>query len=554
MANYYIATTGNDSTGNGSSGNPWKTLNKAFTQNASLAFGDNIFLADGTYIENSSSSGYWNITRTPIAGSGTFVTITPTLGVTGNVTVIGTAGTGSYDCVLGITNNIKFNYIKFGSANDLKITPIRLNGAASNVYFYKCTFTCISKSSQVNFSISCASASALSNIVFDDCDINQTGTDNARGIHITPTAQLVSGIIVANCRITNTGHTAVFSGVTGLIFANNVCNSTGIVGGYACMVGSDAAIGTYNSDGLVLNNYLNSASGHTCIFGGSNTTGRVSGNTIIGGYSNTAGQGLVLKNCTVKAIGNIIYDGYNSGLYMKASVNCTVLYNIIVNRYSDTASSGCIRLGVNSENNSKASGNTIKYNKCIVSAKQAFYWEGIAGDDGTNIVDNNEYYFTPGISTIWGVVYGVSTAGQSLVGLKMAWSTTPKPKNDGNSSMFGNSTNVIGSASTAKSVYSLIYDTFGKIWNGESFEVMADFKNNIGRYQMPMYEQVPGNEVYAGIYLNGLPHGLYTIVTKQMTGYIAAQVDAIINIQSILWSGSKIPTTTVTFQTIYTGI
>ena len=46
MATYYIATTGNDTTGNGSSGNPWATISKAFTSSAD---GDTIVCAAGTY-------------------------------------------------------------------------------------------------------------------------------------------------------------------------------------------------------------------------------------------------------------------------------------------------------------------------------------------------------------------------------------------------------------------------------------------------------------------------------------------------------------------------
>ena len=46
MATYYIATTGNDTTGNGSSGNPWATISKAFTASTS---GDTIICAAGTY-------------------------------------------------------------------------------------------------------------------------------------------------------------------------------------------------------------------------------------------------------------------------------------------------------------------------------------------------------------------------------------------------------------------------------------------------------------------------------------------------------------------------
>lgn len=46
MADWYIATTGNDTTGDGSSGNPYLTLAKAHTVAAS---GDTVYVAAGTY-------------------------------------------------------------------------------------------------------------------------------------------------------------------------------------------------------------------------------------------------------------------------------------------------------------------------------------------------------------------------------------------------------------------------------------------------------------------------------------------------------------------------
>lgn len=46
MATYYISPSGNDTTGNGSSGNPWLTISKAHT---SATSGDTIICKDGTY-------------------------------------------------------------------------------------------------------------------------------------------------------------------------------------------------------------------------------------------------------------------------------------------------------------------------------------------------------------------------------------------------------------------------------------------------------------------------------------------------------------------------
>lgn len=47
MAQYYIAPGGNDSTGNGSQGNPWQTISKAVTASTG---GDTINLAAGSYV------------------------------------------------------------------------------------------------------------------------------------------------------------------------------------------------------------------------------------------------------------------------------------------------------------------------------------------------------------------------------------------------------------------------------------------------------------------------------------------------------------------------
>lgn len=55
MATYYIDPAGNDSTGDGSSGNPWLTINKAITASSS---GDTIIVNDGTYTDVVSTGQY----------------------------------------------------------------------------------------------------------------------------------------------------------------------------------------------------------------------------------------------------------------------------------------------------------------------------------------------------------------------------------------------------------------------------------------------------------------------------------------------------------------
>jgi hypothetical protein len=75
MANVYISPTGNDSTGNGTSGNPWLTINKGFTGSSS---GDTINALAGTYTWSGSdfdnNSGSFSASArtllgpTPVAG------------------------------------------------------------------------------------------------------------------------------------------------------------------------------------------------------------------------------------------------------------------------------------------------------------------------------------------------------------------------------------------------------------------------------------------------------------------------------------------------------
>src|SRR6185295_11833664 len=46
MANYYVATTGNDATGTGTIGSPWATFSKAI---AAMNAGDTTYIRGGTY-------------------------------------------------------------------------------------------------------------------------------------------------------------------------------------------------------------------------------------------------------------------------------------------------------------------------------------------------------------------------------------------------------------------------------------------------------------------------------------------------------------------------
>ena len=79
MATWYISTTGNDTTGNGSVGSPWATLAKAI---ASSALSDTIYCASGTYTALPSAIPARNIIASTIGGA-----VFDGSGATANVTV-----------------------------------------------------------------------------------------------------------------------------------------------------------------------------------------------------------------------------------------------------------------------------------------------------------------------------------------------------------------------------------------------------------------------------------------------------------------------------------
>ncbi len=59
-ATYYVATTGNDVSGSGTSSSPWRTMAKAET---TASRGDTVYVAEGTYVENKSGSGYLSLAK-----------------------------------------------------------------------------------------------------------------------------------------------------------------------------------------------------------------------------------------------------------------------------------------------------------------------------------------------------------------------------------------------------------------------------------------------------------------------------------------------------------
>lgn len=108
MATYYISPSGNDTTGNGSSGNPWQTISKAVTSSTA---GDTINLAAGSYVWPSALQTINDRTLTGAGASST--TVTASGGSVAGFVVYGTvaiSGLRFTNAVRNSGNNAGFFY------------------------------------------------------------------------------------------------------------------------------------------------------------------------------------------------------------------------------------------------------------------------------------------------------------------------------------------------------------------------------------------------------------------------------------------------------------
>ncbi len=172
MATKYIATTGNDTTGDGSSGNPWLTLEKGLTGSTT---GDTLVFAAGTYSKTTSQE----IANRTIQGA----TGGAANSTTGWTVFSGGGGTGGFSQTGGTTNiyNIWFNNV---------VRPNTFNGfirtsGVTTTTVRGCRFSGITCASHSNYAGLIGSADynarvtslTISSCIFDDIQCYMT--DNA---------------------------------------------------------------------------------------------------------------------------------------------------------------------------------------------------------------------------------------------------------------------------------------------------------------------------------------------------------------------------------------
>lgn len=435
MGTYYVRKAGNDSTGDGSTGNPWLTINKALTT-ISAAGGHTVNVGAGTYAETSGSN-YLSITQTFASE----VIIKPE---TANDAVIVTDnGSGNF-CVryLGGTR-ITFQdmTIQQAGANN-QGTVVLTNGAIAK--FVRCAIT------TRNWCFYTVPTGAVS-LTLDTCTLGKSvgATGNIVGVYSNSGASGNTTLAMTNCTVagegtagqtaavhlaetniagtfsasitggtyTNTGTYAIY-GFNGDLTISEVVASA--AGAPAVVFGTDGATAT-TTTGSISDSTISSTSSHALLIGYGAGAVIAENNTIDGGDFGVVlkmNDGATLRNSTIR-------NGSGATIYCKGAQNPTITGNMIINTAGALLSVGIGDSGQKSQNVT-FTGNTV----IGLGSASVFSWSDSAGDAGGGVCDYNTYrHFGSGFL---GSVYGASSI-KTLAGLRTAWADYGDGSNDSHS-------------------------------------------------------------------------------------------------------------------------
>ncbi len=200
MSTKYVRKSGNDTTGDGSTGAPWRTIHHALNvATGKVAAGDTLKIGDdgGTPYEENGGSGYLAI---PNYASETI--IESESGVAANVVI--SAAAGSVLNVYAQGNNFHLKNLTLSGLTG-KQAAIHIEG--SNHRYTGCVFT-IASDATVKYSVLFAVPAAptvQTNITFTNCTMNYTGALLATAFQAGGQAgRKVDGITMSGCVLTAT--------------------------------------------------------------------------------------------------------------------------------------------------------------------------------------------------------------------------------------------------------------------------------------------------------------------------------------------------------------
>lgn len=415
---FSVATTGNDTTGDGSLTNPYASITKALTV---VTSGGTILVADGTYSEDTAATGYFRPTQ--IFSS--YVTIRSASGTASNVIVRG-ASNATYNTL--IQNNaayIRFENVTFGMRLSTNGSALRLANS-NNIQFVGCKFATQSDSGGTRYGVLLqpSGATVIDSILFDTCTWTQTGTFAARGVSVVWTASnTISNISLTNCTATMQSDCLYLQG-GGYTITGGSYTSTDT---RAILFGADSNTGGNLTTGSITGATATCTNGHGLLIGNNAGGVTVDDCTCSGGD-----YGIVIKENTGATVTNCTATGNSSGgaaIYCKAATGASVTY------CTENQSVGVgFKVGVGDTGNKCSN---ITHTHCTVNISgtaNALSWGDSTADLGGGVEDYNAYEIT-GTGNFGSVraTSGITT----LAALQAAWTGYDISGNDTNSTFGG---------------------------------------------------------------------------------------------------------------------
>lgn len=595
----FVSTSGNDFTGNGTTGNRYATLQKAIAA-GSLSGNYNIVIADGTYAE-STMQGSTSITAATgngvnmvITVAGTFadgqrVAVTSAAGntaannlytyaqvtgqsagtialysdqalitpIVGNGTYTGSgvlaAGLGYLSVSKNLAANINVNGEKGGASNVNVLGTglvgnnynFALSGTTNNITWNNIKFGSAPNSL---YAVELQKSTINGSMTFNNCPIAAPNVANACGMRMSGNGNLT--ITLNNCPVSSPNASSLAgiyqNGANVRTQINNV-DTTGCASkGIWAQQGVTQILGGVHPFVLIgVDNF--GASGQQVI--GSMIGSSISGTgepLLIGGGSlnfgvysvrSVGGESIVLKASNGAILRNSFGgDGTSNPILLKGALNSDI--NSCTFSGTVSATNDAVITNYDGVPAFKSYGNKIKY--CLAIAKGAaniFNWSPTGEfPNPPNIIDRNGYNIEG--SGNYGLIENTANCA-SLAAVRTAWGSGPanQSTNDANSGSLV--TVSYNSGVTGQVRYFVLRDATGNnTWNQvtRSFE-----KTNTANwliYALPLYEDTAGSKIYVAPFPSEVPAGTVSADQYSCSAWsLQASTDTKATTQIIVWAG-----------------
>lgn len=419
---YYVATTGNDTSGDGSRDAPWATIAKAI---ASVASGDTVRIFDGTYAESTSGAGYLNLNRVFTA----WTTFESESGEAEGVLI-----QGASDASLNVFTNadnayFRFRNVTFSPRLATNVSAFRVS-RTQRMHLQGCRLLAPTSNAATRYGFFGVSGSAqtIDHVTLEDCYLSVEGNSNAYGAFFQG-QESISGLCT-NLKLLNVeahgslAAVAIVGDSTDWEIEGGRYEGIGALG---LRLGQDSEtpIGTVTGeiDGATIS--TGNGTGHGLLIGCGCLDVVVRNADITG-----ADYAVVLKESAghllrrITARGGAVNVTNGSAVYFKGATDCILQQSTLI---TERGSRGVIRVGAGDTGNESGTA-IVTDNLVIAHGVKALEWADAAGDSGGSVCDRNQYDLR-GPTASFGDVRG-TTGITSLQALRTAWDGYDVPTND----------------------------------------------------------------------------------------------------------------------------